>query len=157
MKIHFFIEDTHLPPKISKCTSSHLITRVMILVVRLGQLTDSDKRPRREITSGLKTCMVPWFCTQPTTGSEGELVTSDVQSSIPDRIEWHSGKIGACHLCEVLISNLGRTRSSCDRESHSLWERSFPRKLHSCKSPNKANNVQVYALLSIQYLISART
>jgi hypothetical protein len=48
MKIHFFIEDTHLPPKIS-----HLITRtanekpreqnsqsVMILVVRLGQLTN---------------------------------------------------------------------------------------------------------------------
>jgi hypothetical protein len=27
MKIHFFIEDTHLPPKISKCISSHLITR----------------------------------------------------------------------------------------------------------------------------------
>jgi hypothetical protein len=56
MKIHYFIEDTHLPPKISKCISSHLITRtanekpreqnlrilqsVMILVVRLGQLTD---------------------------------------------------------------------------------------------------------------------
>jgi hypothetical protein len=55
MKIHFFIEDTHLPQKISKCISSHLITRtenekpreqnlrilsVMILVVRLGQLTD---------------------------------------------------------------------------------------------------------------------
>jgi hypothetical protein len=27
MKIHFFIEDTHLPKKISKCISSHLITR----------------------------------------------------------------------------------------------------------------------------------
>jgi hypothetical protein len=27
MKIHFFIEDTHLPTKISKCISSHLITR----------------------------------------------------------------------------------------------------------------------------------
>jgi hypothetical protein len=27
MKIHFFIEDTHLPPMISKCTNSHLITR----------------------------------------------------------------------------------------------------------------------------------
>jgi hypothetical protein len=27
MKIHVFIEDTHLPPKISKCISSHLITR----------------------------------------------------------------------------------------------------------------------------------
>jgi hypothetical protein len=55
MKIHFFIEDTHLPPKNSKCISSHLITctasekpreqnlriiKVMILVVRLGQLTD---------------------------------------------------------------------------------------------------------------------
>jgi hypothetical protein len=27
MKIHFFIEDTHLPKKISKRISSHLITR----------------------------------------------------------------------------------------------------------------------------------
>jgi hypothetical protein len=27
MKIHLFIEDMHLPPKISKCISSHLITR----------------------------------------------------------------------------------------------------------------------------------
>jgi hypothetical protein len=27
MKIHFFFEDTHLPPKISECISSHLITR----------------------------------------------------------------------------------------------------------------------------------
>jgi hypothetical protein len=26
MKIHFFIEDTHLPPKISKCIGSQLIT-----------------------------------------------------------------------------------------------------------------------------------
>jgi hypothetical protein len=56
MKIYFFNEDTHLPRKISKCINSHLITRranekplltklktsqsVMILVVRLGQLTD---------------------------------------------------------------------------------------------------------------------
>jgi hypothetical protein len=29
MKIHFFIEDTHLPPNISKCISSHLLkTRI---------------------------------------------------------------------------------------------------------------------------------
>jgi hypothetical protein len=27
MKIHFFIEDTHLPKNFSKCISSHLITR----------------------------------------------------------------------------------------------------------------------------------
>jgi hypothetical protein len=27
MKIHFFIEDTHLPPKISKCINSVLQTR----------------------------------------------------------------------------------------------------------------------------------
>jgi hypothetical protein len=27
MKMHFFIEDTHLPPKISKCISSHFINR----------------------------------------------------------------------------------------------------------------------------------
>jgi hypothetical protein len=60
MKIHFFIEDTHLPPKISKCISSPLdhsyckretsLTKfinsqsMMILVVRLGQLTDILRR-----------------------------------------------------------------------------------------------------------------
>jgi hypothetical protein len=46
MKIHFFIEDTHLLPKISKYINSHLITRT------------ANEKPREQYLRILK---VWWF------------------------------------------------------------------------------------------------